>query len=94
MRPIDAEAITDKLKSLFPMVADGVNNIIDNAPTLDVKPVVHGKWQRNFSRPNVFADLFWHCSNCGYKASYTYADIYYNYCPNCGADMRVVGDKE
>ena len=47
-----------------------------------------GKWERHYSRPNVYADLFWHCSECGYKSDNQYAYLYYNFCPNCGADMR------
>jgi len=43
----------------------------------------HGKWERHYSRPGVYADLFWHCSNCGYKCREDNANIYYKYCPNC-----------
>lgn len=47
----------------------------------------HGKWERHYSRPGVYADLFWHCSNCGYKSSNDYAYRYYKYCPGCGCRM-------
>jgi len=53
----------------------------------------HGKWERHYSRPGVYADLFWHCSNCGYKSSNDNANIYYQYCPNCGSDNREVTDE-
>ena len=53
------------------------------------KPKV-GKWERHYSRPNVYADLCWHCSECGYRSSDNWADKF-NFCPHCGADMR--GDK-
>lgn len=69
---------------------DGVQYVlecIDNVPTEDVKPVVKGEWTRHYTRPNVFADLYWHCSVCGYKNSDSYAHIYHKYCPNCGARM-------
>ena len=46
-----------------------------------------GRWERHYSRPNVYADLFWHCSECGYRSSDNWADKF-NFCPNCGADMR------
>lgn len=49
-----------------------------------------GKWERHYSRPNVYEDLFWHCSECGYRSSDNWADKF-NFCPHCGADMR--GDK-
>lgn len=47
-----------------------------------------GKWERHYSRPNVYADLYWHCSECGYKNDDQYANIYHNFCPACGSDMR------
>ena len=47
-----------------------------------------GRWERHYSRPGVYADLYWHCSKCGYKTDYQYANVYHHYCPNCGADMR------
>lgn len=47
-----------------------------------------GKWERHYSRPNVYADLFWHCSECGYKNDENYAPVYHHYCPNCGARME------
>jgi len=46
-----------------------------------------GRWERHYSRPNVYADLFWHCSECGYRSSDNWADKF-NFCPNCGTDMR------
>ena len=49
-----------------------------------------GRWERHYSRPGVYADLYWHCSKCGYKTDYQYANVYHHYCPNCGADMREV----
>ena len=45
-----------------------------------------GKWERHYSRPNVYADLFWHCSACGYKSADNWANKY-SYCPGCGAEM-------
>ena len=48
-----------------------------------------GRWERHYSRPNVFADLFWHCSCCGYKNENQYANVYHKFCPNCGFPMEV-----
>lgn len=61
---------------------------IKRLPAADVRPVVRGKWERHFSRPCVYADMFWHCSVCGYKNAESFANSYHHYCPNCGADMR------
>lgn len=46
-----------------------------------------GKWVRYYIRPNVFKDLYWHCSECGHRETYSYADRYYKFCPRCGAYM-------
>lgn len=51
-----------------------------------------GRWERHYSRPNVFADLFWHCSCCGYKNENQYANVYHKFCPNCGEPMEVKKD--
>lgn len=62
-------------------------DVIKQLPPIQPK---RGKWERHYSRPNVYADLFWHCSECGYRSSDNWADKF-NFCPHCGADMR--GDK-
>lgn len=46
-----------------------------------------GKWVRHYSRPNVYADMCWHCSNCGYKTPDNWANKW-KFCPNCGARMQ------
>ncbi|MBO7726931.1 MAG: hypothetical protein J6S50_00610 [Oscillospiraceae bacterium] len=50
-----------------------------------------GKWERHYSRPNVYADLCWHCSACGYYHADNWTNKF-KYCPNCGAKME--GDAE
>jgi hypothetical protein len=53
-----------------------------------------GRWERHYSRPGVYADLYWHCSKCGYKTDYQYANVNHRYCPNCGRKMeREVSDE-
>ena len=74
-------------------VADMIYNCIENAPTVDAKPVVHGRWQRytdeiftgydSRGRIKYRKRYTYECTCCGEnKLSKT------NYCPNCGADMR------
>ena len=46
-----------------------------------------GEWIRQYSKPNVYADLFWHCSQCGFKNEKHDANVYHKFCPNCGAEM-------
>lgn len=64
--------------------------IVDNAPTIDAVPVVHGRWitTRTYSH-----DGEPYCSNCGEEAPAEYGRYTYiksTYCPNCGSKM----DKE
>ena len=59
--------------------------IVEDFPAADVRKVKHGKWL-----PIVDADEDGspyqsgvYCSECGH------CDVFeYNFCPNCGADMR------
>ena len=63
-------------------VADLIEDCIDNAPTVDAKPVVHGEWIDG--RPYV--NSRWKvCSVCKQTAPEPHGG--YNYCPNCGAKM-------
>lgn len=43
-----------------------------------------GKWKRRLVDSGFSAD--WHCSECGWKTALE--EHGYNFCPNCGADMR------
>lgn len=96
MRLIDA----DELKACFdgyyipengykPMFGfDFVNEEIDDAPTVEAKEVVHGEWIKvdgDWKNSNTGEPLTVHqCSNC--RNYFIHAP--YNFCPNCGADMR------
>lgn len=74
-----------------PCRACSIGDIFDDVedfPAADVVERKHGKWERHFSRPCVYADLFWHCSVCGYKNAENFANTDHHFCPNCGADMR------
>jgi len=48
-----------------------------------------GKWRLRLVDSGFNAD--WHCSECGWKTSLE--EHGYNFCPNCGADMRGEGGK-
>ena len=61
------------------MGVEGCISYLNNAPTLDVKPVVHGRWIDNGIQGSMLSG----CSVCGFTCgAYTF-----NYCPNCGAIM-------
>ena len=60
-------------------------------PSADVQPVVHGEWVDGGVDGVGACDIEYRynkCSVCGYKYSFP---IKYNFCPNCGADMRPDG---
>ena len=57
---------------------DFLDYCLDNAPTVDAVPVVHGEWKKPILTYLV-------CNICGNKQPIASA---INFCPNCGADMR------
>ena len=61
---------------------NGFISAVKNCPAADVRPVVRGKW--------IFYDSFaWECTHCGWLNYHNMGvPNVYNYCPNCGADMR------
>lgn len=83
MRAIDADELKKK--------AFGKRGGLIHTADIDAMPTIEerktGKWERHYSRPNVYADLCWHCSNCGYKTPDNWANKW-KFCPNCGARMQ------
>jgi rubrerythrin len=61
----EAKTVRDKL------YLDGVMAVIDNAPTIDAAPVVHGEWR------GYVCSICGGTSECGSEP----------FCPNCGAKM-------
>lgn len=64
---------------------------IEAAPTIEAKPVVHGEW--TVIEDDYLGLTLIRCSLCDEEWSFEVdADdlelINYNFCPNCGADMR------
>ena len=61
---------------------------IDEAPTIEAVPVVHGEWIKidgDWKNQTTGESVTVHqCSICG---SY-FLSAPYNFCPHCGADMR------
>ena len=63
--------------------------ILDSIPVADVKPVVHGEWIEEDAYE--YGENAWRCSACGEPyvlIEGTPKQNLYNFCPNCGADMR------
>ena len=57
---------------------------LDDAPTVDAVPVVHGRW--NCSDDAYESAV---CSACGWDTTEPWAYIkeWFKFCPNCGASM-------
>lgn len=68
-------------------------------PSVTPQEPIKGRWishiehcEMNNLRPSGLGSYFW-CSECDCGIdSKNFSRVNYNYCPNCGADMR--GDKE
>lgn len=61
---------------------------IDDAPEADVRPVMRGEWI-----PTCIYDYYYKCSACGEIGPLEPQGegvFRFNFCPNCGADMRDV----
>jgi DNA-directed RNA polymerase subunit RPC12/RpoP len=93
-RLIDADALMDFIKGyrLGKIPKGELEWKIENAPTVDAVPVVHGRWE---CQDGYFSDN-WKCSACGivwfFEYDPTETETKVNYCPNCGA--RMDGDEQ
>lgn len=70
-----------KLTTARKAVQEYANEIV-KIPAADVRPVVRGEWIWTIDDDEYLGE-YWKCNLCG-EHSY----IGYNFCPNCGADMR------
>ena len=64
--------------------------LIKQQPTIEAEPVVHGEWDDR-ANPQWPAYDIRHCSVCGWnipKTKLRNKDANWNYCPNCGANMK------
>ena len=82
---IEREAVLEAAKKSH--LYFDIKPIINSIPAADVRPVVRGKWVDNK------VAFYLGCSECGCYLEYavdTFLDYgdHYNFCPNCGADMR------
>ena len=59
-------------------------NMIDYQDTADVRENVHGNWVGIDDDP---CETF-ECDRCGFVLEDWILGAFYNFCPNCGADMR------
>lgn len=67
--------------------------IVYDSPAADVRPVVRGAWIA-LDLPRINAKRV-ECSKCHNGMEVDYMELVkatYNFCPNCGADMREVSE--
>lgn len=91
MRLIDAEALENKLVKTMRYVPKNavldVACMVNRAPTIDAKPVVHAHWEEVLTVVKKIheyeqEDIQYRCDNCGHIV-----DDFENYCGGCGAQM-------
>ena len=63
-------------------------DIINEQPTVEAKPVIHGEWIEKWDREHFFSSCI--CSNCGKGTCRDSLMKWVKgaFCQNCGADMR------
>ena len=66
-----------------------VKGVINSIPAADVREVKRGKWTKEL-HPNVHYNQY-KCSICGEFSGHDSCGWIWepNFCPNCGADMRI-----
>ena len=91
-RLIDADALREKYTMVIKRYERGIMECpavlledIDEAPTIDAVSVVRGEWIDRSDGGRILHPWWesYECMNCGYSGSKAW-----NFCPNCGADMR------
>lgn len=71
---------------------DAIIDALENIPSADVAPVVHGRWEYIPQTLNTLSQL--RCPFCGWWSLDPSIDGTYNYCPHCGAKMDGGADHE
>ena len=102
---IEREAAFNAVLKLVPKVdGDGycwvirgdAARAIDSIPAADVRPVVRAEW---YGEADGYADGelvydMWSCPVCGKCFEEWEEKPDWNFCPNCGADMRETNDEK
>ena len=98
---IEREALMRRIKEIHCAECDSYHGVrcracwvddtldyIDSEPAADVAPVVHGRW---VEKEKYTFGIMYDCSLCGNRILDNGHP--WNYCPNCGADMRGINDE-
>lgn len=103
MRLIDSDALHKSFEevyehpvSMFRDSAWWFFGRLEDEPTVDAAPLVHGRW---LPYENEQDKGFHHCSVCNCQAfncedGSEVVEVLSNYCPNCGAKMDLPEDGE
>ena len=79
----------DAIKLLIPMrVVDGERSVAIDMAIEALKERPHGEWIYH-KEWECDGECAFECSKCGMGT-----DVDYNFCPNCGADMRKSGEEK
>lgn len=78
------QAEVEKLKSHLQTAEEVADHYEEKAARLEPK---RGEWEREM---DVYDEPFYQCSVCGecFDSNSDSTHEVFNYCPNCGADMR------
>lgn len=98
MRPIDGDALLNTYKVWLPQLTsledagdrNGVETciaVLESAPTLEVEPVRHGRWEKG---GYACGETEWKCSVCG-KTEWRTSCSRMKFCMFCGAKMDAGG---
>lgn len=97
-RYIDADLLKDKttrVNNIWNCTTNaegkGLDEIIDDIPTADVRENVRGEWIKRIDHLDYGLIEFegFECSLCGVKIwKDDYENIEFKFCPNCGAKMK------
>lgn len=97
-RYIDVDALIKRIQDEHKFGSLMLSNMIAEMATADVVEVKHGEWldgldvpkEERERHPYVYLHGEKYCSVC-YKEAYfdtDYGQQLFDYCPNCGSDMR------
>ena len=94
MRPIDADALIKQINNPYTeypimiQIRRAIKEFINSAPTIEPKC---GEW---LIEKTLYDNYNYRCSCCNWYECHAYPDVEpYNFCPNCGTDMRNKDDE-
>lgn len=95
-RYIDAETLKQRIKDNWYTATEIIDDV-DAEPTVDVVKVKHGKWESGTYNSFKWLKIMTvKCSCCEKESVALFStdgnlwniEMCYDFCPNCGADMR------